>query len=379
MRHVLSGNIPTRVPGVREAPTELPEPAVASTFVPAPVVAETDLPVDFSVATALPAQAVVPTELPFWIRKIMGVLAGQAEIRVQVLTWDMAGTEALRGQGAIVVEPVSIDTGAPTQALRGRGAISALASMVLPAGARELAGRGAVLVSALMSLPAGVRTLGARGAVGAAVSTVSMSAGTRSLGGRAQISVTAGYPSMSPAVSTFESAGSFSYALPYWWRYLDIILIGGGASGQTGNGAVNSRGDGGRASAWVTVTVERGVDVPAMATTLDVVVGAGGALAANSDHAGPNAGEASSVSVPGGASVSAPGGAGENDGVQNGQAPGNITYQTISRDGGAAGTGNGGAATAPGAAGAGGNGGIFGSRTRGGAGARGEVVIRARQ
>lgn len=97
MRHILSGNIATRVPSVREAPTELPEPAVASAVVPAIVVEPADLPRLTSVATKLPpASVVVPTELPFWIRRIVGVVAAEAEIRVQVLTWDMAGTEALR-------------------------------------------------------------------------------------------------------------------------------------------------------------------------------------------------------------------------------------------------------------------------------------------
>ena len=115
-----------------------------------------------------------------------------------------------------------------------------------------------------------------------------------------------------------------------------------------------------------------------MTTTLDVVVGAGGAQANNSDLAAPNPGGASSVAVPGGASVRAPGGSGTISG-QNGGAPGNVSYQTITRTGGAAGTGSGGAATAPGASGAGGNGGTFGNYARGGAGARGEVVIRARQ
>lgn len=291
MRHILSGNIATRVPSVREAPTELPEPAVASAVVPASVV--------------------VPTELPFWIRRIVGVVAAEAEI----------------------------------------------------------------LMSAAMALPAGVRELGARGAISAAVQTITIGAGQRALAGRAQLSVVAGYPAMSPTVTTYETAGSFSYALPYWWRYLDIILLGGGASGQAGNGANGQAGAGGAPSAWVTVTVKRGVDVPAMTTTLDVVVGAGGAQAA---PGAPNPGGASSVAVPGGASVRAPGGSGTISG-QNGGAPGNVSYQTITRTGGAAGTGSGGAATAPGASGAGGNGGTFGNYAQGGAGARGEVVIRARQ
>ena len=134
MRHILSGNIATRVPSVREAPTE---PA--------------DLPRLTSVSTKLPpASVVVPTELPFWIRRIVGVVAAEAEI----------------------------------------------------------------LMSAAMALPAGVRELGARAAISAAVQTITMAGGTRSLGGRALISVVAGYPAMSPTVTTYETAGSFSYALP---------------------------------------------------------------------------------------------------------------------------------------------------------------------
>lgn len=186
--------------------------------------------------------------------------------------------------------------------------------------------------------------------------------------------------------ATYSTAGSFVYPIPAWATHLDIVVIGGGASGQTGNGAINSAGKGGKAAAWSTTTIERvnrwGSSVSQIgeyADTLEVTVGSGGAQAANSDHASPNPGTASSVVHTGQAfALTSPGGSGTTS-TQNGAAPGNTTWQGVTHTGGNGGTGNGGAATAPGAAGAGGNGGIFGSRTRGGAGAAGRVFIRARQ
>ncbi|GEE00167.1 hypothetical protein nbrc107696_06130 [Gordonia spumicola] len=194
------------------------------------------------------------------------------------------------------------------------------------------------------------------------------------------------WTSHASADATYSTAGSFVYPIPAWATHLDIVVIGGGASGQTGNGAINSAGKGGNAAAWATTTIERvnrwGSSVSQIgeyADTLEVTVGSGGAQAANSDHASPNPGTASSVVHTGQAfALTSPGGSGKTS-TQNGAAPGNTTWQGVTHTGGNGGTGNGGAATAPGAAGAGGNGGIFGSRTRGGAGAAGRVFIRARQ
>lgn len=376
---ILSGYIPTPVPGPAEIPTPLPGPAVVATAVPGPVVVDTEIPGPVIVPTALPGPTIVPTALPFWIQKVMGLIQAQAEIQVQVLNVGLDGSAALEGSGEIQAHIRGIETGAPTQYLRGRGRISALVGMSLPSGLKTLAGRGAVLVqNAKLALPGGTRLLGGRGQISATRTGFMLKAGTKTLAGRGEIQVSAGYPAMSPEVSTYTTPGTSTYTLPYWWRYLDIVMIGGGASGQTGNGANGQAGKGGNPATWVTVTLERGVDVPAMATTITVVVGTGGATPANSDLAGPNPGGYSLVTGSGMSTVSSSVGFGTASG-QNGASPGDVTYQTITRTGGSAGTGNGGSATAPGASGAGGNGGFFTSRTRGGAGARGEVVLRVRQ
>lgn len=379
---ILSGYVPTPVPGPTEIPSPVPGSVVVPTEVPIPAVVGTELPGPVVVATELPGPTIVATPLPFWIQQVVGILQAEGQIQVQILGVEMDATEALRGRGEIQASVTGIHTVAPTQYLRARGLISALAGMSLPSGLKTLAGRGAVLVqSALMALPGGTKVLGGRGRITADWTRYGLGIGTKTVAGRGAISVTsAGYPAMSPVTTVYNTVGTNTYTLPYWWKYLDIVLIGGGASGQTGNGGNGVAGKGGNASSWVTVTLERGVDIPAMATSLTVVVGDGGDRAPNSDLAGPNPGGSSSVTGSGMSPVSSSssGGFGTASG-QNGASPGDITYQTITRTGGSAGTGNGGAATAPGASGAGGNGGFFTSRTRGGAGARGEVVLRVRQ
>lgn len=183
---------------------------------------------------------------------------------------------------------------------------------------------------------------------------------------------------MSTVTQEYTTAGTFTYNIPSDALLIDIVLLGGGASGQTGNGGNTVRGDGGKAGTWAMATLERGVHIPWNAYTISVTVGAGGAQPANSDHAGPNNGAASSITVTGYGTLTAAGGTGKT-GAQNGEGGGTQTLNGVTYTRGAGGTGNGGAGTAPGGGGAGGNGGIFGSRTRGGAGAVGRAWFRAYQ
>lgn len=339
---ILSGYVPTPVPGPTEIPSPVPGSVVVPTEVPLPAVVGTKIPGPVVVATEIPGPTIVATPLPFWIQQVGGILQAEGQIQVQILGVELDASEALRGQGEIHASVTGIQTGAPTQYLRARGIITALAGMSLPSGLKTLVGRGAVLVqSALMTLPGGTKILGGRGQITATRTGYGLGIGTKTLAGRGAISVvSAGYPAMSPVTTVYNTVGTYTYTLPYWWKYLDIVLIGGGASGQTGSGATNTAGKGGNASSWVTVTLERGVDIPAMATSLTVVVGDGGAQAPNSDLAGPNSGGSSSVTGSGMSPVSSSGGFGTASG-QNGASPGNVTYQTITRTGGAAGTGNG--------------------------------------
>ena len=381
---ILSGYVPTPVPGPSVIATSVPGPFVVPTEIPGPATVPTPLPVAAVVPTEIPGPAIVPTQLPYWVHQVTGVLQAQGEITVQVMSVELEASEALRGQGALTAEALGMAVSAPTQSLRGRGLVSALAGMRLPAGIRTLAGRGAIaLQSAIMALPGGTRILGGRGLVTATRTGYKLNQGTKTVAaGRGQFQVlSARYPTMAPVVAEFTTVGETTYSVPYWWKYMDIILVGGGASGQTGSGANSSRGDGGKASAWVTGTVTRGVDVPEMASYFSVTVGSGGAQAPDSDKAGPNPGTFSRVRYYDNGMFElliSQGGSGTISG-QNGQSPGNVSYQGVNKTGGTAGSGNGGAATVPGASGAGGNGGIFGSRTRGGAGAAGMVVLQFRQ
>ena len=185
-----------------------------------------------------------------------------------------------------------------------------------------------------------------------------------------------------PEVTSFTTAGGYTYRIPVWSRMIECVMLGGGASGQTGNGGNNTAGKGGKVAAWGTLAFERGVSIPWDFLDISAVVGPGGGQPANSDFAGPNAG--GTTRVYGGLSGSpdfsyvSVGGSGTASG-QNGESTPNYVSEMSgwSFTGGSGGTGNGGNGSAPGGAGAGGNGGIFSSRTRGGSGAAGLVWFRA--
>lgn len=181
------------------------------------------------------------------------------------------------------------------------------------------------------------------------------------------------------ARQSWTTPGTYSWPIPAWARYIDFVGIGGGASGQTGSGANSSSGGGGQSGTWGAATVERGVGVPWSASTITVVVGAGGAKAPNADKAGPNNGAQSTVAVDGAnVGLAFLPGFGTTSG-KNGQTAPGYTYLDVTLAGGAGGTGNGGAGSGPGGGGAGGNGGLFGFRTQGGAGGSGMVLLRGRQ
>ncbi|UVF60802.1 hypothetical protein SEA_STICKER17_30 [Gordonia phage Sticker17] len=190
-------------------------------------------------------------------------------------------------------------------------------------------------------------------------------------------SVSAAFTAMPPATTTFTSVGSFTYTIPPWCKYIDIIALGGGKGGQTGSGAINQAGSGGLPGQWAVATLQRGADIPWSEAQLTGIVGAGGAGGANSDNAPGGNGTASTVTASAG-TLSAAGGTGTNSG-RDGPGPGNYIYLGTEYVGGATAVNNGQAGNPPGGGGAGGNGGIFGIRTRGGAGARGQVWIRAYQ
>lgn len=184
-----------------------------------------------------------------------------------------------------------------------------------------------------------------------------------------------GFGWSAPTTAGSATVGTHDIPISPGSLMVDVILIGGGASGQTGSGIINQAGKGGIHGTWAAITLVRGVDIPWTAQAVSVTIGAGGTQPANSDHAGPNAGQPTTASVGGTQVLSAAGGSGTGDN-QNGRPVPAFSHQGVSYTGGASGTGNAGAGSAPGGAGAGGNGGIFGSRTRGGVGGAGGAWVR---
>ncbi|AYD82136.1 minor tail protein [Gordonia phage Turuncu] len=190
----------------------------------------------------------------------------------------------------------------------------------------------------------------------------------------------AAYSPVEPTTTTYTTVGAFTYPIPNWCIFIDIIGLGGGKGGQTGSGANGQPGSGGLPGVWAGITLQRGVDIPWSETQFPGVVGAGGAGGANSDNAAGQNGTASTITASVG-TLTAAGGTGVNSGStrRDGPGPGNYTYLGIEYVGGALSDGSGLPGNPPGGGGSGGNGGVFGNRTRGGAGARGQVWLRARQ
>ncbi|QFG11186.1 hypothetical protein PBI_CLOVERMINNIE_39 [Gordonia phage CloverMinnie] len=173
-----------------------------------------------------------------------------------------------------------------------------------------------------------------------------------------------------PVSNVLTASGTITL-YPYY-RFLDIIGLGGGASGQTGSGATNTAGKGGDCGDWLGLTLQRGVDFPESATSLVVVVGVATGRAADSDLAAPINGNATTFTPQGGITYSADGGVGTRSSGQPGLGAGNFTYNGVLYTGGTD-SATSAAGNAPGGGGSGGNGGIFGSRTRGWEGARGQA------
>lgn len=179
----------------------------------------------------------------------------------------------------------------------------------------------------------------------------------------------------------FTESGSI--AIPSYAVFLDLVLIGGGASGMTGSGASGIAGAGGAAGQWLGVTLERGVNLPWSTKNAVITVGAGAPFADDSDFASSIPGSPSAVSLTGVSSIVALGGSGRrSENVKEGQSAGSYPWENQLYVGGAGGITSGSVAEetgkAPGGGGAGGAGGYFGSRARGRPGGRGQVWVKFR-
>ncbi|QSL99890.1 hypothetical protein SEA_AYOTOYA_27 [Gordonia phage Ayotoya] len=190
-----------------------------------------------------------------------------------------------------------------------------------------------------------------------------------------------------PTIATITAVGTTDVPIPVWCRYVDVVLLGAGGGGGGHAGASVLIGKGGAAGIWVTVTLERGVDFPWLATQLRFTVGAGGSGSISNGGNG-FAGESTGLQVDGVMLLSAGGGVGglgnQAAPVTAGGSPGNVTYADTTHVGGTGGSGGTGsvnatAGGAPGAGGGGAGGGFVNPRREGGAGARGQAWYRARQ
>ncbi|TWS20770.1 hypothetical protein FK529_05425 [Tsukamurella asaccharolytica] len=288
-----------------------------------------------------------------------GTSVGDAAAAILV---HLAGTGGSIGDAAAAVLAHLAGTGTSVGDSGGRGAIRAT-------GAGTSVGDAAAAVLAHLS--------GAGTGVGSSYATVlaHLTGTGTSVGNGA---ATAGFAPHAPERTEFTAAGAYTYLIPGWCRFIDQVLMPGGASGQTGDGAFSGTGKGGNPGVYLVRTLERGVDLPWTQTTITGTVGAGGARPANSDNAAPNPGGATTADW-GSGNVTAPGPTGTQPSGQNGGSSAAVTVNGQNYPAGPGGTGNAGAGSAPGGAGAGGNGGIFGSRTQGGPGGTGRASFYARQ
>lgn len=196
------------------------------------------------------------------------------------------------------------------------------------------------------------------------------------------------YAPRTTAITTPQT--NYAYSIPTWANYLDVIMVAGGGGGHGGDGGLGRTGDGGEGGEWQAETLVRGVDFPTNATTINLVVGAGGSGGAR-EQTGNTGGNTGRIAITGGkgplvALGGAPGGGYVANGTVPeegyGKSPGDYVYRGITYRGGLEvkhGEATGPTGSAPGGGGAGGGGGFYGVAHPGGPGARGSAWIVARQ
>lgn len=186
----------------------------------------------------------------------------------------------------------------------------------------------------------------------------------------------------------FTNPGPFTYPIPEWATHIDEIHLGAGGGGAGGDPFLFLSGGGGYAGSWATRTLVRGVDFPPGTTQLTGTIGAGGAGGFAPSGAGGDGSATTRNAIAGGDPLrSAAGGGGnthyDNEGFGDayGDSPGDVTYNSVPYQGGAAASPGipGAPGQAPGGGGGGGLGGTWGVAGSGGAGARGGAWYVARQ
>ncbi|AZF97465.1 minor tail protein [Mycobacterium phage Capricorn] len=195
-------------------------------------------------------------------------------------------------------------------------------------------------------------------------------------------SASAAFPAMAPVSQRFATVGEFEFLIPYWCRYVDVILVGAGAGGNGGSAAL-AAGHGGEGGKWAAVTLERGVHIPLTLASIVCTVRAGGTPGGGAVVGGiATDGNPTTAQAAEWAGLSAAGGV-HRDRIgllhQPGDGPGDFTFKGVLYVGGApTNSGNGTAGNSPGGAGRGGDGGAF-VGSPGGVGAPGAAWFRAYQ
>ncbi|AMW64111.1 minor tail protein [Mycobacterium phage EvilGenius] len=123
-----------------------------------------------------------------------------------------------------------------------------------------------------------------------------------------------GFPPNGPLPQTFTTA-IFTYTIPRWCNYIDVILLGGGGGGGGGASTTQS-GAGGGPGSWLTVTLERGVHIPFSLVSFVGQLGTGG-TGANGGITPTTGGNGNPTVIPS-LSLSAAGGIGSASSNQDG-------------------------------------------------------------
>ncbi|AHJ86573.1 minor tail protein [Mycobacterium phage Jolie2] len=181
--------------------------------------------------------------------------------------------------------------------------------------------------------------------------------------------LTVGYPPHAPTLTYIATPGAWSYTIPRWAEYIDVVMVGAGSRGT--GGSFFGNGAGGNAGQWLGITLDRSQpsELPITTMTLSGFVGAGG-----STNGG--AGGATVLSAVGSFGArSAAGGQGQASAFDVvGKSPGNFVWNGETYIGGAAAPTLAQLGNTPGGGSAGG--GFNGASKNGGAGG---VWIRAAQ
>ncbi|AGK85735.1 hypothetical protein 33D_0053 [Mycobacterium phage 33D] len=184
---------------------------------------------------------------------------------------------------------------------------------------------------------------------------------------------------MAPLPQQFTAAGNYTYAIPYWCRFIDIVVLGGGGGGQA-SAALFNYGAPGDPGQYQAVTLERGVDIPWAVAAITGTVGDGGSAWGTYGAIPGGPGGNTTATFTGGGTLSGPGGGGgigwATQAGSRGPGPGNFTYNgQLYVGGGLADQGANKPGKPPGGAGSGNSPGAGGA----GPGAPGAVWFRAYQ